>query len=495
MEKITKKTIALVKHRYFLISKKRVRSWVGFIFIFIGAGIVLSIFFSILQNLEKIAAQSLNIITNQATITYEDSGKKTYGPIVSNSTNTNIEQPTPTATPTPSKQKDTTPPGRTTDLALVQSAPDTFVLHWTTPGDDDMSGKADSYDIRSSTTGITTDTWTLATPLLNPPKPQDAGNAESFTVSNLLPNTTYYFALKTLDETGNESLLSNVAIGSAGDIKPFPTDTIAPAKIITLLPTAITDTSVGLVWQAPGDDELTGTASTYIIRYDTKEIKDDASWTTAINALNPPTPQVALSKEIYTLANMQTNIVYYIAMRATDEAGNISPISNVIKVQTITSVQPKDATKLSIIKAIVLPESGYKRDGLMVKLKMKKSSTKEEIIQMESKTDADGNVEFLPNNVDKATIYDLTVYTELCVSYTVHNFDLKNAEIIPITIQGMLIGNLQDADNMINDLDYAAWSATFGTSDPKGDLNKDTISNVLDAGFINKNFGLIGTEN
>lgn len=491
MEKITKKTISLVKRGYFLISKKRVRSWVGFIFIFIGVIFVMATFFGLLQNLERIAAQVLNTIANQAEITYKDTDNKKYGPTASNNTIINIAQP-PTATPTPPKQKDTTPPGRTTDLTLAQTAPDTFTLYWTTPGDDDMSGKADTYDIRSSTSGISVDTWNLATPLPNGPKPQNAGEAESFVVGNLLPNTTYYFALKTSDEAGNESLLSNVAIGSTGGIAPPVTDTTAPAKIITFFPTTITNTSIGLAWQAPGDDDNIGITSTYSIRYATKEIKDEVDWTAAASAPNPPAPQPALSKETYTVTNLQTNIDYYVAIRATDEAGNISPISNVIKVKTTDSEQPKEPTKLSTIKAVVLPESGYKRDGLIVKLKLKNPNTKEDLIQVESKTDNDGKVEFAVNNVDKNNTYDLVIYTELCLSYAVPNFDLKNADSSPISLEGMLIGNLQEADNAINDLDYAAWSATFGTADERGDLNKDAISNVIDAGFINKNFGRVG---
>jgi hypothetical protein len=41
------------------------------------------------------------------------------------------------------------------------------------------------------------------------PSPKAAGQSESFAVSNLANNTTYYFALKTTDDSGNTSPLSN----------------------------------------------------------------------------------------------------------------------------------------------------------------------------------------------------------------------------------------------------------------------------------------------
>jgi hypothetical protein len=52
--------------------------------------------------------------------------------------------------------------------------------------------------------------WDSATQASGEPTPSVAGTAESMTVSSLSAGTTYYFAIKTSDETPNESGLSNV---------------------------------------------------------------------------------------------------------------------------------------------------------------------------------------------------------------------------------------------------------------------------------------------
>lgn len=84
-------------------------------------------------------------------------------------------------------------------------------LNWTAPGDDGSVGTANAYDIRVSTTAITEQNYSSATQLTGEPSPQIAGSTEAYTATNLSPSTTYYFALKTSDEAGNVSALSNVA--------------------------------------------------------------------------------------------------------------------------------------------------------------------------------------------------------------------------------------------------------------------------------------------
>ncbi len=88
-------------------------------------------------------------------------------------------------------------------------------LDWTAPideGDADPENlAAASYDVRFSTQPNTDANWDAATPVVNPESaPQDAGSAETFNATGLSPSTTYYFAIKSTDEAGNVSGLSNV---------------------------------------------------------------------------------------------------------------------------------------------------------------------------------------------------------------------------------------------------------------------------------------------
>ena len=117
-------------------------------------------------------------------------------------------------------------------LLLVVGAPKAssaadIEVTWTAPGDDGNVGTANQYDIRYSLTPITTANWNQASTVTGEPSPQVAGSTETFTITGLQDNTTYYVAIKAADEASNWSPLSNVAQVSTGD-------SIAPAAIVDL---------------------------------------------------------------------------------------------------------------------------------------------------------------------------------------------------------------------------------------------------------------------
>jgi hypothetical protein len=89
-------------------------------------------------------------------------------------------------------------------------------LQWTAPGDDGMVGTASQYDLRWSLTPITAANFAAAIRVTNTPPPVASGNRQTFTVTGLLPNTSYYFALKTADERANWSAISNVIQRTTG---------------------------------------------------------------------------------------------------------------------------------------------------------------------------------------------------------------------------------------------------------------------------------------
>jgi len=111
---------------------------------------------------------------------------------------------------TTSNVPDTTAPNAVTDLALSNADSDSIDLAWTAPGDDGSTGTASTYDIRYSTAAINDGNWASATAVSGEPTPSVAGSSESITVSSLTAATTYHFALKTSDESANESTLSNI---------------------------------------------------------------------------------------------------------------------------------------------------------------------------------------------------------------------------------------------------------------------------------------------
>jgi hypothetical protein len=83
-------------------------------------------------------------------------------------------------------------------------------LHWTAPGDDSLSGRATTYDLRYSLIPITAANFSQCIRVQGMSAPLAAGSRETYTISGLTGASVYYFALKTADEVGNWSGMSNV---------------------------------------------------------------------------------------------------------------------------------------------------------------------------------------------------------------------------------------------------------------------------------------------
>jgi PKD repeat protein len=104
---------------------------------------------------------------------------------------------------------DTIPPAAVNDLSTSKPTSDSITLTWTAPGSDGNIGTASQYDIRYSTSPITSSNWDSATQCAGEPVPQVSGSAETFTVPDLAQNTAYYFALKAADDIPNWANISN----------------------------------------------------------------------------------------------------------------------------------------------------------------------------------------------------------------------------------------------------------------------------------------------
>ncbi|SYZ72524.1 hypothetical protein TRIP_C20639 [Candidatus Zixiibacteriota bacterium] len=234
-----------------------------------------------------------------------------------------------------------TPPAAIANLSAGAATSSTVVLNWTAPGDDSLTGTAATYDIRYSTATITEANFGSATQAVGEPAPKAAGSAETFTVTGLNPNITYYFAIKTADEAPNWSALSNV-VSKATSVETTP-----PSTIATLTAVSSTASSVTLNWRAPGDDGDVGTASQYDIRYSTATITD-ANWNAATQVTGEPSPQIAGTTETFSVTGLQSSTVYYFAIKTADEVPNWSGLSNIASRPTSAEQNPPAAiTNLS----------------------------------------------------------------------------------------------------------------------------------------------------
>ncbi len=111
-------------------------------------------------------------------------------------------------------EADTISPAAISNLAVSNPTSSSATLIWTATGDDGSIGTATQYDIRYSTSPITDANWISATQVTGESAPKTTYSSESFTITGLTPDTTYYFGIKTADEVPNWSGLSNVASGT-----------------------------------------------------------------------------------------------------------------------------------------------------------------------------------------------------------------------------------------------------------------------------------------
>jgi|GEM_PF-3600447 len=236
---------------------------------------------------------------------------------------------------------DITAPAAVTNLSAGYVTWNSVELKWTAPGNDDDAGTALSYDIRYSIEPITEDNWDSAIQVSGEPVPQAAGKEQSMKVSGLTPGTAWYFAMKTSDNVGNTSGLSNVLAAAT-----LAADTVSPSAISDLVATGPNPHSVQLEWTAPGNDGNMGTAGSYDIRYSTSPITD-ANFQSAPQADITIIPAAAGEEQIFKVLGLQTDVTYYFAVKTADESGNVSELSNAASATT-RSYTPDEVTVSSL---------------------------------------------------------------------------------------------------------------------------------------------------
>ena len=122
-------------------------------------------------------------------------------------------------------------------------------LTWTAPGEDSLTGRASRYDLRSSIQSITPGSFGQADSAVALPIPATPGTLQSYTFDGLQSGVTYYFAIKTSDDAGNWSAMSNVIARVPQDAVPIP---VAPALMSPEDGATEVVTGPTLAWQASG---------------------------------------------------------------------------------------------------------------------------------------------------------------------------------------------------------------------------------------------------
>jgi len=243
-----------------------------------------------------------------------------------------------------------TAPAAITDLSVESVSTDEITLTWTAVGDNGLEGSADNYTVKIDTNPITETNWNNIEEYPNDLVPLNSGEQEELIITGLDDNTTYYAAVKAVDDMNNISDISNIANATTIEIP----DVISPASISDL---DIEEGNIGidefmLSWTAVGDDDLQGTADSYIVKIH-NEMIDENNWDSITEYDQDLVPNTAGVYEELQITGLDPLTEYFAAVKAVDEVNNISEISNIAN--AVTNETPDTDPPAAITDLTTIP--------------------------------------------------------------------------------------------------------------------------------------------
>lgn len=379
----------------------------------------------VLQHQVSIGGLNASTTYYYRVVSKDASGNEAKSDSATFSTEAAGSSPTTPSNPVPA---DTTAPAAIKDLSVSDAGDTSAILSWTAVGDDSQTGTAVSYEIRYSTSTITSKNWSKANKVNDVIKPSKSGVMEKNLVSGLKPKTKYYFAIKVSDEAPNVSDLSNVVLATTKEAGIA--DNIAPAKVENFSAIAGDpgDNKITFNWINPQDGDF---IKGVIIR---KEGSEPASISDG---------QIVYegSGTSFTDTNVIPGITYYYKIFAADEVPNYSEgvvsIAVVKELLVVDTIPPKPVSNFKAKKEdgqiVVSWINPFDSDFAEVTVRKKLEST--------SKNEKDGELvykgqgqSFADFNVQKGQTY----YYSIFASDTKLNYS-KPASIV-ITMESSNLG-------------------------------------------------------
>lgn len=145
-------------------------------------------------------------------------------------------------------EPDTEAPCAVGDLSAGTPGVSRVRLTWTAPGDDGNEGRAFIYDMRISESPINDSNFSSCTQIGSLPDPSLSGSEETVILTGLEPGTAYYAAVKSADENGNLSGLSNIA--------QFSTHPPLTAPVMISAKRSDTEEGIETEWSSGGNSDV-----------------------------------------------------------------------------------------------------------------------------------------------------------------------------------------------------------------------------------------------
>lgn len=208
---------------------------------------------------------------------------------------------------------DTTPPTVPGPTTIAEITETTIRLTWTASTDDvGVTG----YEVSRMETDVV---FTHRTP------------TNEITISDLRPSRTYGFSVRARDAAGNSSYGNSLlwVTMPPGDNQP-PT---APGKPVA---TELTSTSVTLTW-SPSRDNI------YVGRYEVVSITPTGIKVVGTVPQHPPIGPIT------RVGNLTPGTTYTFAVRAVDDAGNVSALSESLTLTTPTQAVPACSVRYRVV--------------------------------------------------------------------------------------------------------------------------------------------------
>lgn len=197
-------------------------------------------------------------------------------------------------------------------------------IRWTASGDDSLTGRAASIELRYALAPFFEPTFSAGTLVPTPP-PGDPGSVDSVEVDGVPEGRVMFVSARMRDRAGYPSLLALQ--------DTVRTPSVAPMAVSDLRVLSATDTSVVIAWTATGADSGSAPPAATLVAASESPIDAFSFDTAPVRVTAPPRADLG-STETLTIGTLTAGRRWSLALKVRASSGALSDLSNVVSVVT-----------------------------------------------------------------------------------------------------------------------------------------------------------------